>query len=155
MKSVATHVAPAWGRKANFLIRADLAGYGMPNRSEQLWARKVGERLFEVCCLPFFTYGITLGDTVETNDQFTVQRVLNKSGHKTLRVALANKDRLPELHELHEHIHGWLDSNEFLYEWYASGYLAVDVTSVTQQGLLVQFLQGLAAGGDLYYEIDE
>src|SRR5262249_6553459 len=128
MNGVATHVAPAWGRKANFLIKADLTNYGMPNRSEQLWARKVSEHLFEVCCLPFFTYGITLGDTVETNDEFTIQRVLNKSGHKTLRVAVANKNLLPELHE---HIHGWLDSNEFLYEWHASGYLAIDVTSVT------------------------
>lgn len=62
---IATHPNPAWREKANFLIFADLEDHGMPGRWEQLWARQEGEE-FELCCIPFFTYGLALGDRVRT-----------------------------------------------------------------------------------------
>lgn len=40
---IATHDAPAWQERANFIIFADLSSAGMPGRWEQLWARQLGE----------------------------------------------------------------------------------------------------------------
>jgi hypothetical protein len=46
------------------MIGAELAE---EDRDEQLWARQVGDRRFEICCIPFFVYDMALGDVVETD----------------------------------------------------------------------------------------
>jgi hypothetical protein len=103
---------------------ADLAPYGLPGRFEQFWARDVSESIFQVCCIPFFTYGIALGDTVKCDGEFTVQAVVERSGHKNLRLTVADPDR----HEvLHSKIHDWVVSTGLLYEFCSPGYLAVDL----------------------------
>ena len=50
----AVHAAPVWREKANFIIRALLPER---DRSEQLWARQIGDQRFEVCRIPFFMSG--------------------------------------------------------------------------------------------------
>src|SRR4051812_13184021 len=114
MNNIATHKTPAWGPKSNFIIRADLANYGMPGRFEQLWARKLDDTTFEICCIPFFTYGIALGDKVNTDADYTLQEFAAKGGHKTLRVAVARQEKLDSLHQI---LHEWVDDTGLLYEW--------------------------------------
>ena len=41
---IATHGAPVWKERGNFLIFADLSLAGMPGRWEQLWARQLEHR---------------------------------------------------------------------------------------------------------------
>lgn len=65
-KQIATHDNPVWRSKANFLIAADLSENGLEGASEQLWARREADNEFIICCIPFFTYGISLGDHVAT-----------------------------------------------------------------------------------------
>jgi hypothetical protein len=60
--SIATHDYPAWRAQANYLIMADLSPWGLQDRWEQLWASQVAEDEFILCCIPFFTYGMALGD---------------------------------------------------------------------------------------------
>jgi hypothetical protein len=151
MGETATHSIPAWRSRANFLIRADLADHGLAGRMEQLWARKIDNNTFEICCIPFFTYGIALGDMVETDSGYFIRRVTEKGGHRTLRGAVANKGKVDDLHES---IHRYLDRIGLMYEWYAPGYFAVDLPSPLRDDEIVPFLQGLATTGDLSYEID-
>ena len=99
MDNVATHKAPVWGSRANFIIRADLSSHGLPGRFEQLWARKIGPTTFELCCVPFFAYGLALGDKVESNADFTIQKIVEKDGHKALRVAVAIDEELERLRD--------------------------------------------------------
>jgi hypothetical protein len=118
---------------------------------EQVWARKIGNNTFEICCIPFFTYGIALGDTVETDSGYFIRKVAEKGGHRTLRGAVANKDKADELHES---IHGYLDRAGLMYEWYSLGYFAVDLPSPLREGEIIPFLEDLVSTGDLSYEID-
>jgi hypothetical protein len=53
---VAVHLAPVWRERANCLIFANIAEGGLPKRWEQLWARRVGDARFVLCCIPFFAY---------------------------------------------------------------------------------------------------
>lgn len=124
MSNTATHKEPVLRRKANFIIRADLGQFGMPGRFEQLWARKLDEFRFEICCIPFYTYGIALGDTVETNAGYTIHQVIQKGGHRTLRIAVANADKQEAIHVV---LHDLVENSGLLYEWYSIGYLAVDL----------------------------
>jgi len=49
------HETPVWRERANFIIGAALDA---PGKWEQLWARQVGPNRFELCCIPFMTYGL-------------------------------------------------------------------------------------------------
>jgi hypothetical protein len=122
--NIATHESPAWIAKANFIIQVDLASHGLPDRREQLWSRKKNKYQFEVCCIPFFTYGINLGDIVETQQDYAVSCVVRKSGHKSLRIAILVEDQRDEIHIV---LHNWAANSGLLYEWYKSEYLAVDL----------------------------
>jgi hypothetical protein len=152
MTNIATHKGPAWGPKSNFIIRADLAIHGMPGRSEQVWARRIDNTTFEVCCIPFFTYGLALGDKVETDAEYLIQRITEKGGHKTLRVAVAIKDEQDRLHEI---LHEWVDNTGLLYEWYSPGYLAVDLPPDAQHEAIFPTLGQLSEKGEICIEIDE
>lgn len=79
----ATHRDPVWRERADFIIGAVLDD---EQGTEQLFSRQLGPRRFELCCIPFFTYGLALGDVVETDDDFTVSGVVQPSGHRTIRV---------------------------------------------------------------------
>jgi hypothetical protein len=152
VNNIATHNAPAWGLKSNFIIRADLARHGLPGRIEQLWARRIAATQFEICCIPFFTYGLALGDTVETNAQNTIQKTTEKGGHQTLRVAIALQERQDRLHEI---VHEWVIKTGLLHEWYSTGYLAVDLPPDTRDEVNFQMLEPLNANAEIAMEIDE
>src|SRR5262245_23327068 len=87
---IATHTAPIWGERANHLIRAFLRESEGIKEWEQLWVAKVGDGVFELCCIPFFTYGLSLGDRVQTHEihgvPSVVSGVVSRSGHVTFRV---------------------------------------------------------------------
>ena len=57
---IATHPGPVGRERTNFIVQLDLAGHGMPGNFEQCWTRTDDHRLFELCCIPFFTYGLSL-----------------------------------------------------------------------------------------------
>src|SRR3954453_9406655 len=69
----AVHAAPVWRERADFVIGARLPEEG---RAEQLWARRIEGRHFEVCCIPFFLYDVALGDVVETDADYDLERVV-------------------------------------------------------------------------------
>src|SRR5437762_9357304 len=98
----ATHDAPI--SRANFVIHVDLSGHGMPGKTEQLWAWQVSPSEFEVASLPFFAYGMALGDHVQTHAtavaEYVVERVISRSGRRLLRVGITSHGVNPELHEL-------------------------------------------------------
>jgi hypothetical protein len=73
---------------ADFLVHADLEPHGMAGAREQLWVKQVDERRFVMRNLPYFTYGIALGDEVSTDEALTIDGVMRRSGHRLLRVAL-------------------------------------------------------------------
>jgi Domain of unknown function (DUF4265) len=122
----AVHDEPVWRDKANFLILADLAEHGMPGRWEQLWTRQIANNKFELCCLPYFTYGLALGDVVNTkprrgmND--VLARVLKRSGRHLLRLWLKNGNALGK-----EYIYAYIAENRPLHEWSSEHLVAIDV----------------------------
>lgn len=83
------HLSPAWRSKANFLLFGSIELEG-EERWEQVWARQVADNEFEVCCVPFFLYDLSIGDVVETETRagrrFVISNRLKVSGLRTLRV---------------------------------------------------------------------
>ena len=124
--SFATHAAPVWRDRANYLIVADLASYDMPGRWEQLWARQIADEEFEICCIPYFTYGLALGDIVRTRQSGSTTHVvadlLQRSGRQVLRLWLKDADTAGV-----EQVYAYLVKQAPLHEWSSQNLLAIDL----------------------------
>jgi len=145
------HSSPAWRDRANFLIHARLEGDDSLEHWEQLWARRISESRFELCCIPFFVYDLALGDEVETGlegeDRYVMQRVVKQSGHYTLRVWFiddAAREEVPkEIARL-----GCLME----WRWSSSNLLAIDAPSTDLAQTVANLLFEREQLGHLEYE---
>ncbi|MFC6080225.1 DUF4265 domain-containing protein [Sphaerisporangium aureirubrum] len=149
--TIITHDNPIGRGASNYMIHADLSER-QDGWREQLWTHQLSPDRFEIACLPFFTYGICHRDIVTINDQHVVSAVVEKSGHRTLRVALVQ--RHPQRDQLHELLHGKVVASGLAHEWLQGTYLSVDLPPGTGPDSLVKILTGPREAGALFWEID-
>ncbi|MDR3620158.1 MAG: DUF4265 domain-containing protein [Paludisphaera borealis] len=147
MSTIATHSDPVWIRKADYIIHAELTNCA-PGATEQLWARTVELPVVEICCIPFFTYGFSLGDQVEVDAGTMVQRVVEKFGRQTLRIAIVNTD---SREMVHGRIHDWIERNQCLHECWNCDYVVVSLEPETVYDL--QIVHDWQVVGDVEYEL--
>jgi hypothetical protein len=72
------HVNPIYPEKTDFIIGAK-CNYKTDEYDmvwEQLWARRISEFRFEICCIPFFAYDLALGDEVVTDKNHMITEVV-------------------------------------------------------------------------------
>lgn len=153
-KKFALHLNPIWREKANFVINYELGVE--PDKPgviqmEQLWAKRLEENRFMVCCIPFFAYGLALGDEVLTAPKdkmsFIVQNVVRPSGHFTFRVWLGdtNPELVPTLLRL-------IRQTDASIEFYSEHLFGVDSSSEEISKQLVQILKKWEEDGNIRYE---
>lgn len=149
-RQIATHADPARRDDANFIVRLDLTEHGMPGKYEQMWTRTQDQRAFELCCIPFFTYGHSIGDTLEVTTGTGQHRVLAKSGHRTIRFAFTSHQ---QAHELHQALHGTLAAQPGCrVEYHGPHYAAIDLAPDTSASQVIDALAPHAAAGYLTWE---
>lgn len=76
---IAVHRQPVWRARSNYVFHAPTPDVG---GAEQLWAERIGDDRFVICCIPFFAYGVALGDIVALDPL----RVIERSGRACFRV---------------------------------------------------------------------
>jgi hypothetical protein len=146
----ATHADPVWHDRTNFIIQVDLEPHGMPSGSyEQLWTRTRDQGRYEVCCIPFFTYGIALGDVVVWNDADRRARIVEPSGRQVIRVAFNDP---AEAVAAHEEFHADLLSTHALVEFRGAGYAAVDIDSDERLRAVLDVVDPLQTSGRAIWE---
>ena len=101
-------------------ILVALPNHWAEHRTESLWARKVGEDLYEVENVPFFAYDLNYGDVVRAvapsdDARPVVREVVRRGGHTTLRVVFRKPDeprarRIAVLSDLGASFESWDDS---------------------------------------------
>lgn len=149
--TIITHEDPIGRGPTNYMIHADLSDR-QDGWREQLWTRQLADDRFEVACLPFFSYGICYRDVVTIDSNHLVASVVQKSGHRTLRVALVTGHH--DRNQLHEHLHGKVVEAALPHEWLQGTYLSVDLPPGTDPAALVEALEPSARAGALHWEID-
>jgi Domain of unknown function (DUF4265) len=113
-------------------------------------ARTSDQQSFELCCIPFFTYGQSLGDILDVTPETGQHRVLSKSGHRTIRFAFTD-DR--QAHEQHQALHGQLTGDlGCCIEFHRSHYAAVDLAPGIDAGDVVRVLAPHRDAGYLTWE---
>ena len=147
MSEIATHEPPP---DSDFVIRVDLADHGMPGRSEQLWAKRSGPNRFVLRSIPFFAYGLRPGDEVETDDSYSIKRVVRSAGRHVLRIAAVRG----QADAVHEDLHPLLEQLGLSHEWHGNGYVAIELTAVELPEPLQFYLEPQAGNGVLHFEVN-
>lgn len=130
---------PVWREKANFIIGAvvpSLKNNPKEKVWEQLWARKIDNDHYEICCIPMFAYGLALGDVVEIDQRLMIINISQKSGRVTIRVWL--KEQTPQ--EIREELTDKILGLGCLLEWYSQHLLGVDSDSHIKTQSLIKLL---------------
>ena len=142
----ATHPEPVWRKRSIFVIATAIDSANTDVTTEQLWARKIDEGRFELCCIPFFAYDIALGDVVETDSQYMVQRVIRRSGRFVFRVWFG--DSFQPRREIADQ----LQALGALVEWSSPNLLAVDAADEELARTVSGWLLEQEQQGHLVYE---
>jgi hypothetical protein len=150
---IAIHENPVWRDRANHILQADLGGYGLAGRFEQLWARDLRNGTYELCCLPFFTYGFALGDVVRlepSKGRFAdvLGSLVSRSERDLLRVAFRDRGAMQAQHE---ELHAVLAASGRPHEWHRGGLVSVDVEGTVPDAIR-QTVNRLAVDGDVQWE---
>lgn len=141
----AVHQEPVWRDRSDFVIAAAVLGGG-DTKTEQLWGRQIDERRFEICCVPFFVYDLALGDVVETDSDYIVERVVEPSGRYVFRVWFG------ESFHPRDAIAAELKAIGSLIEWSSPNLLAVDAADEEHAKLVADFLAEREQDKQLIYE---
>ncbi|HZO92439.1 MAG TPA: DUF4265 domain-containing protein [Candidatus Baltobacteraceae bacterium] len=80
-------------RKIRFDLERAPSDAWPPVRFEALWARRSGDHAYVLDNIPFYVYGVSLGDEVYADDAdadgyLSYRRVLRHNGHSTFRMRL-------------------------------------------------------------------
>jgi hypothetical protein len=154
-RNVVVHLTPVWRAKADFLIQGLLDDWEALTHSwEQVWCKKITAEQFEVCCIPFFLYGVSLGDIVQTKPTFGVDYswdcVVVPSGHQTYRVWFGGSN--DDDHQIRHKLVDRLLEREVVAEWYGANLLAIDGPPEQALWITALLTEGHEAG-DFIFEV--
>lgn len=147
----ARHNAPAWRDRADFIISADISSDPGQREWEQLWARRCNVGIFEICCIPFFVYGLALGDEVEVDADNVIRRIVTRSGHTTFRVWFGQSSEL----RARDSVMRIVASGGLDHEWSSTNLLALDAPTEAVAESLAAELAHLAKVGGVIFESGE
>ncbi|MFJ9710833.1 DUF4265 domain-containing protein [Streptomyces sp. NPDC101234] len=133
-----SHETPAWRGESHFMAMVNLAPFDLEGMLEQLWLRELNEGdSYEVCCIPFYAYGLALGDVVGKTD--VVDRLIRNSGRRVLRVLFAEpRPREDSRSALQEAV----ESAGLLSEWNGDRHVAIDVPEISVMQPIFDSVQG-------------
>ncbi|SRR6266516_3358187 len=123
---------------------------------EGMWAKPLGEDLYEVQNVPFYAYGLNFGDVVRAvqpapNKKPVVSELVRAGGHRTLRVTFS--DSLTESERL-EHLCS-LNDLKASFEGANKRYFAIDIEPDGDYEAVCDRLAAWEAQGPLEYETCE
>jgi Domain of unknown function (DUF4265) len=144
----ARHLEPVWRSRANFIITADIGETAERREWEQLWAKQIGDRRFEICCIPFFVYDLALGDEVETDSDHIIRQVSRRSGHVTFRVWFGNSSDKT----IRDETVAIVRESGGEHEWSSNNLLAIDAVSPEAVQAIADFLNAQHCRNRLTYE---
>ena len=140
------HMSPVWWDRANWTFKAFVENEDGENQWEELHGQiTMTERRLILCCIPFFTYDLALGDEVEVNEQMELVRVVTRSKLTTFRIWFGGQSE-----ETIEQVVGELEPMKVIMEWSSKYLLALAVhTGVDEQNLI-----GYLKAGKYYGRFD-
>ncbi len=149
---IVLHLNPVWRDRANFIIHAKIEPNKPGKTLEQLWTKQLSDRVFEICCIPFFVYDLALGDQIDTaadeEKQYILRTVIKQSGHYTFRAWFGRSD----VPDAREEVLRKVSELGCLYEWYSHNLVGMDAADSQTAQQLADFLHVMEVSKKLVYE---
>lgn len=125
------------------------------NDAESIWVQKLKGKRYEVRTIPFWAYNLSLGDVVECHPDedglgLFIGRVVQKSGNRTVRVAIENQEGLA--HPAGRKLIEYLKECGLRRERFGVRYLSINVPSEEEYRRLIERLDELAQEAELIWE---
>lgn len=144
------HESPVRQGDSDYIARADLAPFGFEGEAEQFWLKRLEDGSFEMCCIPFRAYGISLGDIVTLSpDGAEIARLVRKSGRKVLRVFLLET---PDVLSVAREFDAEVSRLGLLGEWSGDRHAAIDVPVGAEVAGLIGLLEREEAASRAFWE---
>ncbi|WP_162243181.1 MULTISPECIES: DUF4265 domain-containing protein [unclassified Leifsonia] len=143
----AVHREPVWRSQSDFIIATSIDGADTDVVTEQLWAKRIDDRHFELCCIPFFAHDLALGDLVQVDSAYMVEQVAKPSGRYVFRAFF---DSL--MLRTQEKVVQGLSTLGALLEWSSQSLVAIDARDVEHANELAEYLAQCESRGLLLYE---
>ncbi|GAB4052534.1 DUF4265 domain-containing protein [Catellatospora paridis] len=148
--SYVSHEDPAWRGENNYLAMVDLVPFDLRGMVEQLWLREVDEgNGYEIRCIPFYVYGLSLGDIVGKDESETVKQLIRKSGRRVLRVLFAEPRPVADGRSALRRAVG---SAGLLSEWNGDRHVAIDVPDISVMQPIFDSVQGEIGSRTAFWE---
>lgn len=144
-----SHEDPVWRREKNYMAMVDLAPFDFGEMLEQLWLREVDGGGHEVCCIPFYAYGLALGDVVGKSGPDTVDSLTSKSGRRVLRVFFAEPRPSADSQSV---LRSAVESAGLLSEWNGDRHVAIDVPDNSVMRPVFDSVQEEIQNGTAFWE---
>lgn len=118
---------------------------------ESLWAKPMGNGVYELCNIPFLAKGYALGDIVQTQDRYGdgfryAEALVTASGHSTVQILFENEDGI-------DRAATYLESMGCAWERsHISRLIAVDIPPEVKYDNVRKFLEEGAAKGAWDYQ---
>ena len=144
------HSNPVWRNRADFIISIVVPPVPpMPDGVywEQLWARQIEDQKFEICCIPSFAFDLALGDIVETDKEYMVSRVVERSGNFTIRIWF-----FEHAADKRDHIEKKIQSYGCLMEVFSEHLSGISANSEKTKVKLLKLLEKFVKKGWIDYE---
>ncbi|HEX6076331.1 MAG TPA: DUF4265 domain-containing protein [Micromonosporaceae bacterium] len=122
------HESPVGRSNQNHIAMVDLSPFGFRNLMEQLWLTPLGEKKYQVSCIPFRVYGMALNDIVELDSTARhVKSVVGRSGHRAFRVFFAPALSGTDLPAVVARVEAAVTEAGLKFEWSGNRHIAIDL----------------------------
>ncbi len=138
------HSNPVWFESANYLVCAPLDDD--PTEQEQLWTCEVDTGIHVVCCIPFFLYDLSLGDTIQVDSENVFVNLVEYGGRWTFRAFLQDKAGVEETF-LEK-----LANSDVLFERHGRRLFSIDAEDKSSAERVAAWLEAFEQRGIIDYE---
>ncbi|MFJ2914522.1 DUF4265 domain-containing protein [Streptomyces sp. NPDC087228] len=152
-KNYIVHDDPAIMSTNQYIAMVDLAAFGFVNQMEQVWLGAEGDGSYEVLCIPFRVYGLSLHDIVELDlDEDIVSEVVRRGGHRTMRALIGPGVSADGIAEISTAINSFTEVSGFLSEWSGNRHVAIDIPAGGDPRDLQEFFVRQREAERIYWE---
>ena len=145
------HDEPALAAERQHSALADLAPFGLDDEYEQLWLGDLGDGTFELRCIPFRVYGLSLRDRVTVADGL-VTGLAEPAGHRTLRALIVPDPPGASLEEVRDGFIRFAREEDLLIEWSGDRHVAIDFPPGRKPASLSELLLENQRAGNIAWE---
>ncbi|WP_069174386.1 DUF4265 domain-containing protein [Streptomyces griseus] len=146
------HDDPAIMSTDQYITMVDLAPFGFAQHMEQIWLGVNEDGTYEVLCIPFRVYGMSLHDVVELDGDDVVARIVRSGRHRTMRGLIAPAVSAEGISEIFASVNQLVETSGFLCEWSGHRHVAIDIPPGSDSQVIQKFFASQREAERVYWE---